>query len=316
MNKRELMLGLLAENEPLEYTPAGFFLHFDPPFHRGQAAIDKHLEFFHATNMDFIKIQYEQPVTEWMTVEKIEDWTRMPRYDEDFFAGMLEVVDGLVKSVKAEALVLVTLYSPFMWARRVAGDARLTQHIRENQALVQQGMEAITASVRTFVQACVHLGVDGFYASTQGGEAQRFPDVHFFETCVKPYDLSIMHEINQTCVFNILHICDYQGSYDDLTRFLDYPGHVVNSPLQMGNRQLTPQLVAAMFDRPFMGGMERLGVIASGNEVEVRHAAATTLHTAPRRFILGADCTVPSETPWANLRAAIDTAHQSGNRAI
>ncbi|MBK9054753.1 MAG: hypothetical protein IPL78_28750 [Chloroflexi bacterium] len=316
MNKRELMLSLLDENESPSHTPAGFFLHFDTPFHRGQAAIDKHLEFFRATNMDFVKIQYEQPVNEWMMVEKIEDWTKMPRYDEDFFAGMLEVVDGLVKSVKAEALVLVTLYSPFMWARWVAGDARLTQHIRENQALVQQGMEAITDSVRTFMRACVHLGVDGFYASTQGGEAQRFPDIRFFETCVKPYDLSIMQEINQTCVFNILHICDYQGSYDDLTRFLDYPGHVVNSPLQMGNRQLTPPGVAAMFDRPFMGGMERLGVIASGNEVEVRHAAATTLHTAPRRFILGADCTVPSETPWANLRAAIDTAHQSGSRAI
>lgn len=310
MNKRELMLSLLDENESPSHTPAGFFLHFDPPFHRGQPAIEKHLEFFKATNMDFIKIQYEQPVTEWMAVEKLEDWARIPRYDEDFFAGMLEVVGGLVNAAKAEALVLVTLYSPFMWARRVAGDARLTQHIVEDQAVVQQGMAAITESVRTFVRACVRLGVDGFYASTQGGEAHRFPDVHFFETCVKPYDLSIMHEINQTCVFNILHICDYQDSYDDLTRFLDYPGHVVNSPLRVGNHHLTPQEVATMFNRPFMGGMERLGVLAKGSETEVRHAAANVLRTAPPRFILAADCTVPSDTPWANLRAAIDTAHE------
>lgn len=310
MNKRELMLSLLDNNGLLETIPAGFFLHFEPQYHHGQAAIDKHLEFFHATDMDFIKIQYEQPVAEWMAIERVEDWTRMPRYDEDFFAGMLEVVDGLVKAAKAEALVLVTLYSPFMWARRVAGDARLTQHILENQTLVQQGMEAITTSVQTFVRACVRLGVDGFYASTQGGEAHRFPDIRFFETCVKPYDLSIMREINETCMFNILHICDYQDSYDDLTRFLDYPGHVVNSPLQVGNRYLTSQEVATMFKRPFMGGMERLGLIASGSGEGVRLAAAHTLASAPPHFVLAADCTVPPDTPWANLRVAIETAHQ------
>jgi hypothetical protein len=33
------------------------------------------------------------------------------------------------------------------------------------------------------------------------------------------------------------------------------------------------------------------------------------LKTAPDRFILAADCTVPSETPWDNLLAAIDAAH-------
>lgn len=310
MNKRDLVLSLLDKHKTPEYVPAGFFLHFGSPYHQGQAAIDKHLEFFRATDMDFIKIQYEQPVTEWMAIETIDDWARIPRYDEGFFAGMLEVVEGLVKAAKAEALVLVTLYSPFMWARRMAGDARLTQHILENQALVQQGMEAITESVHTFVRACVRLGVDGFYASTQGGEAHRFPDGPFFETCVKPYDLSIMHEINQTCLFNILHICDYQDSYDDLTRFLDYPGHVVNSPLRVGNEHLTPQEVATMFDRPFMGGMERLGALATGSEREVRDAAAAVLHAAPPHFILAADCTVPFDTPWANLRAAIDTAHQ------
>lgn len=310
MNKRDLVLSLLDKHKAPEYVPAGFFLHFDSPYHRGQAAIDKHLEFFRATDMDFIKIQYEQPVTEWMAVETIDDWARLPRYDEEFFAGMLELVEGLVKAAKAEALVLMTLYSPFMWARRVAGDARLTQHVLENEAVVQQGMAAITESVRTFVRACVRLGVDGFYASTQGGEAHRFPEASFFETCVKPYDLSIMHEINQTCLFNILHICDYQDSYDDLTRFVDYPGHVVNSPLRVGNKYLTPQEAATMFDRPFMGGMERLGVLATGHEGEVRDAAAAVLRTAPPRFILAADCTVPSDTPWANLRAAIDTAHK------
>ena len=42
---------------------------------------------------------------------------------------------------------------------------------------------------------------------------------------------------------------------------------------------------------------------------EARKAAESALREAPERFILGADCTVPSSTSWDNLRAVIDTAH-------
>jgi uroporphyrinogen decarboxylase len=34
------------------------------------------------------------------------------------------------------------------------------------------------------------------------------------------------------------------------------------------------------------------------------------LEEAPDRFILAADCTVPSETPWENLKTAIAAAHE------
>jgi uroporphyrinogen decarboxylase len=63
-----------------------------------------------------------------------------------------------------------------------------------------------------------------------------------------------------------------------------------------------------MFGRPFMGGLERKGSIATGSLEEVRQAATKILADAPDRFILAADCTVPSETPWDHLKAAIDLA--------
>ena len=60
MNKRDAVLSLLDNDHTSDYVPAAFFLHFDPLYHRGQAAIDKHLEFFNYTGMDFVKIQYEK----------------------------------------------------------------------------------------------------------------------------------------------------------------------------------------------------------------------------------------------------------------
>ena len=66
-----------------------------------------------------------------------------------------------------------------------------------------------------------------------------------------------------------------------------------------------------MFGRPFMGGLERKGVIATGSRDQIRQTAQEVLAQAPDRFILAADCTVPSETPWENLKAAIDVAHRA-----
>jgi uroporphyrinogen decarboxylase len=62
MNKRDTVLNLIHGHTPPAFVPAAFFLHFDPAFHQDQAAIDKHLAFFRATGMDFVKIQYEQTV--------------------------------------------------------------------------------------------------------------------------------------------------------------------------------------------------------------------------------------------------------------
>ena len=230
-------------------------------------------------------------------------------YPKEFFDTPVRVVEGLVKAAKADALVIMTLYSPFMWARHLAEDMVLADHLKENPEAVKKGLEIMTENVLNLVRGCKRVGVDGFYASSQGGEAFRFKGTDIFQKYVKPTDLAVWHE-TQACLFNILHICDYEGGYDDLTPFLDYPGQVVNSSLKLGDRTLTPKEVSQMFGRPFMGGMERKGVIATGSPEEIRQAVAGVLAEAPERFILAADCTVASDTPWDHLKTAIDTAHQ------
>ena len=309
MNKRESLLNLLNPAKAQETIPAAFFLHFDPADHQGQAAIDKHLEYFRYTGMDFVKIQYERTFPHLPQIQWPADWRKMPVYELDFYEPQLQVVEGLVKAAKDEALVLITLYSPFMCASHTASLELVTRHIQDNPKAVKQGMEKITESLMIFVQRCIDLGVDGFYTSTQGGESGRFQDVSLFNECVKPYDLALMSEINQRCNFNILHICDYNGSYDDLTRFLDYPGQIVSCPLHLGGQKLELGEVSRLFDRPVMGGLDRHGVLVNGDAREIQDAVLDVLRFAPEKFILGADCTVPSDIPWENLRLAVEIAH-------
>jgi uroporphyrinogen decarboxylase len=312
MNKRDTVLGLVHGQTSPAYVPAAFFMHFDRTFHQGQAAIDQHLAFFRATGMDFVKVQYEQTLPPASAIRAPADWAHAPRCDEEFFEPTVRVAEGLVKAAKDEALVIMTLYSPFMWAAQLAGADTLAQQLRENPAAVQKGLELMTDNVRTLVRGCRRVGIDGFYVSSQGGEAFRFPGTDVFSKYIKPTDLAVWDAV-QSCSFNILHICDYSGSYADLTPFLDYPGHVVNCSLTLGEQIISPTNVAHMFGRPFMGGLERKGAIATGSLDEICRAAERVLAEAPERFILAADCTVPSDTPWEHLKTAVDTAHRYRN---
>lgn len=308
MNKRERVLEVINGGAVSDYLPAAFFLHFDPAYHQGAAAIDKHLEFFRYTDMDFVKIQYEQTPPPSPSVRAPTDWANAPRYGQDFFEPTVNVVKGLVQAAGKQALVVLTLYSPLMWAGYLVGNSKLDEHLKQDPEAVSKGLEIMTENVLTLARLCKQAGLDGFYASSQGGEAERFGGTDIFDKYIKPTDLAVWDEI-KSCRFNILHICESEGRYDDLTPFLDYPGHVVNCSLNVGAHTLTPQAVSDLFGRPFMGGMARRGVISTGSEQEIRQAAQAVLAKAPGQFILAADCTVPSTTPWNNLKTAINTAH-------
>jgi uroporphyrinogen decarboxylase len=309
VSKRDAVMALLEKGGRQPYIPAAFFIHFDPAFHFGTAAVQKHLEYFRSTGMDFVKIQYERTFPPIPAIKRPADWATMPSYPIGFYEPVLSAVGGLVKAAKPEALVLMTLYSPFMCAGHTTSLPLLTAHLEENPDAVRKGLEAITESLMRFVRECVRLGVDGFYASTQGGEAGRFRDPGVFTRHVKPFDLVLMNEMKQSCPFNILHVCDYNGPYSDLSPFLDYPGHVVNCNPQLTRSKLAWTEIARMFGRPCMGGVDRHGLIASGGPAEIGREVARVLKEATRPFMLGADCTLPGDIKWENIRAAIDAAH-------
>src|SRR5580704_15005575 len=157
MNKRERLLKLLDKNAKQDYIPAAFFLHFDAEHRDGQGAIEKHKEFFRATDMDFVKIQIELA---WpaLIMERPEDWARIPLLTKDFFGPQLEIVGALVDELGSDALVLVTLYSPFMITNDMGGAEQFRRHIDEAPELAKKGMEISTESLLTLVRECVKLG--------------------------------------------------------------------------------------------------------------------------------------------------------------
>lgn len=307
--KRERMLAWLGGEAMPNYTPAAFFLHFGEGYKSGSAAAQRHLEFFRQTDMDFVKIQFEQTYARQDFLQKPADWSKLRLAKLDFYEPLLVTVRELVKTEKKNSLILMTLYSPFMCAGHCATAPVLLQHMKENPEAVKKGLEILTESQMLFVRACIKEGVDGFYASTQGGEANRLSSPDLFTKYVKPFDLVAMKEAAGACPFNILHVCDYVAPYSSYAPYTDYPGHVVNCNVALAGSRISGDEIVKMFRRPFMGGMDRHGVIATGTQAEITQEVRKVVSDAPHQFILGADCTVEANTDWDRLRHAITVAH-------
>jgi uroporphyrinogen decarboxylase len=309
---RERMLAWLAGKPTPGYTPAAFFLHFDPRYKAGLAAAQKHVEFHRATGMDFVKIQFEQTYERQPFLQTPADWAKLTLRKLDFYEPLLVATREIVKQAKRDSLVLMTLYSPYMCAGHCATSPVLKRHLEENPEAVKKGLDVLTESQMLFVRACIDAGVDGFYMSTQGSEKSTFSSPSIFAKYIKPYDLVAMKEAAAKCAFNILHVCDYVSPYMDYNRVLDYPGQVVNCNFHLTGQKLTPKEAAQLFRRPIMGGLDRHGALVKGTPEEVEVEIRQVIRTAPKQFVLGADCTVASTTDWARLRHAIEVAHRTG----
>jgi uroporphyrinogen decarboxylase len=307
VNKREKVLAVLDQSKPNTYVPAAFFLHFNDKL--GQGAIDSHIQFFRATNMDFVKVQYEIVVPQ-IEINSAKDWSKIPVYTKEFFEPQIAVIEALAKELKSEALILPTVYSPLSLAYQTLRKD-FSEHVKQDPDAVAKGLNNLALGVVNYIEEAISRGADGFYISTQGGNSKNFGEGELFEKLVVPSDLVVSQAASDKALLNILHICDYGESYyTNIRQFASYPGSIINAPnVLLDGSPIQTRDVQTTFKRPVMGGLDRLGVLIKGTIDETKAAVDKVLSEAAPNFILGADCTVPSETSYERLRAVIDYAH-------
>jgi uroporphyrinogen decarboxylase len=138
----------------------------------------------------------------------------------------------------------------------------------------------------------------------------NFGDTPLYEQLVLPYDKTVSQEAADKALLNILHICDYGSSYNQIHKFASYPGSIINPPIRLADgSEVKTKEVQEVFGRPVMGGLDRLGILSKGQTEDTKAEVDKVLKEAAPNFILAADCTVSSEVPWQHLRAVIDYAH-------
>ena len=313
VNKREHMLAWLAGQGAPNYTPAAFFLHFGDAYKAGPAAAQRHLEFFRHTGMDFVKIQFEQTYSRQDFLQKPADWSKLKLQKLDFYEPLLVTVRELVKAEKKNALLLMTLYSPFMCAGHCATAPVLLRHLEENPEAVKKGLEILTESQLLFVRACIQEGHRRLLHLHPGRGSRALP---------QPRHLQPLRQA--------LRPGRAQGDRRRLP--VQHPPRLrlrralrqlrCRPRLPRPRRQLQREALRQPHFRPgnqpscssapSWAALDRHGIVASGTPAQIEAEIRQVVKTAPRPFLLGADCTVEAGTSWDRLKHAISVAHQVG----
>ena len=308
-DKKEIIDRFLDGTLDPSYTPALFFGHFGSGQKIGEGAVQAHLSLFLKGGADILKIQTEQPMP------YVEDLTLdTPLVPEDWYRPTVEVVKEVLSYVGEDVYVMPTILSTHQVARQGFGDDRLPVWAVERPEAYKRMLDSYTKAILWYIRECKAAGVEAFFTATQGGE-MKFYDLDvpggFFETWIRPYDLEVMEEAARDTKFTILHICDWEGPMDDLTRYLGYPGKIVNVPLSIDGKSLSLTEVSTMFDRPVLGGFNRKAEIGKASPETVAEMARKIIAEGPRgKMILGADCSVPSPLQNVeNIHAAVSAAH-------
>ncbi len=303
MNKVDRVRAALA-GEPVDRVPASFWLHFPDEMKRGLASVHAHLQFLADTDVDFLKIFNEHPYQTNVDIKAPADWkqVRPAPLSSPFFQGMLDEVKAIVDQVGGACLTVCTVFGPFGEGNHATGGL-VTEHYREDPESVAQGLAAIADSLAEFSQALLEAGTDGIYYSAQGGERERFSEEEFL-THIKPCDLAVLQAIDQEAEFNLLHICKDNIR---LEHYLDYPADAINWAAAKNNWSMQEGL--REFGRPVVGGLHDRGVIVDGSHDEIEAAVHELLaQVGTRSFMVGADCTLPTENDRTKIHAAVRAA--------
>ncbi len=316
MDRRENVL-TMVQGGKAEYVPSGFWLHFPPEAATGEAAVQAHLKFFKDTGTDLMKIMNENVVPCDIPIKKAADWKNLKPFTarSPFIVKELDLMKEIMDRTENPGVFLLTVHgvTASMWHARGGTDGYetgrklLAKFLREDPKAFTYGLDVITGALEILAEKAVEAGVDGIYYAALGGEKDLFTEEEF-NAYIRPRDIAILNAASGRKGFNVLHMCK---DHLDLNRFVGYPCDVVNwstfehnISLEEG-RKLFP-------GRTILGGFDdRSGVLVDGTMEEIKSFAKDVVkrmgHT---RFILGADCTLPTEISRERIRAAVQAGRE------
>ena len=315
MNKKERVRSAL-QLKPIDHVPACFSIHFPKEISFGDAAVKAHLDFYHQTDTDILKVMNENLIPLIGEMNSAADWKKLPSYDRHapFMQKQLDLIKKL-RDAEPDAYLMATIHgicaSTIHPLEATYGyepvRELMVRQLREDTDYILDAQKRIADALCDLVAACIEEGCDGIYYAALGGEKRYYTDEEF-DIAIKPFDLQIMNAAVEAGGDVILHICKdglNMERYSDYSAFCDAVNWgVYEAPFSL------EQGHALFPGRAIMGGLANHGgVLECGTPEEI----ASEVHRIIREFgkegfILGADCTLPTDIePW-RIRSAANAA--------
>jgi len=321
MNKIERVRAMLA-GDSVDRVPAGFWFHFASEYAGGDAMARRHIDYYHRADPDIMKVMNDTGYAKVGSVRitSPEDWARLEPtpVTDPLFQSHIQGLAGIVDALGDETLVMTTAFNPYnqavailkasdpsVYADSDAARRAFVAQCRQAPEPVIEGLSVIAGDLGRYYRACVtDAGANGIYYSAQGGERDLFSDEEHAQF-VAAFDLRVLDSVGQVAEFVVGHFC---GQGINLARFRDYPVQVVNWAHQSANLSLSKG--QALFGGlPILGGLDERGPLVTGPREAIRREIVQVFdEMGARGFMLGAGCTVPSDTDVSNLAYAREVA--------
>ncbi|MCI6376761.1 MAG: uroporphyrinogen III decarboxylase [Clostridiales bacterium] len=312
MNRRERVLAAIGGRQ-VDHVPSLFSLHFPREQAVGGAAVEAHVRFYNETGVDVLKIMNEHLEPAIGPVRAPEDWRAVKGYhmDAPFLRAQADIISNILEKVEKPVYSLATIHgvcaSCIHPIEGAYGYARareiLLETLRSRPDIMLDVHKRVTDTMCELAQACIRAGADGIYYAALGGERHYYTDEEH-DRFLKPFDLQIMQAAREAGGQVFLHICKENLN---MMRYREYAPYadVVNWGVYEADFSLS-QGRALFPGCAILGGLKnRGGVLARGDaDAIAREVRAVLEEAGTTRFLLGADCTLPTDTPYASIAAA------------
>jgi uroporphyrinogen decarboxylase len=328
MNHRERIHAALR-SEPVDHVPVALWRHFPGDDLRAETLAARVVEFQRKYDFDFVKVtpasgypsemygatfrapspgslRLREGTRERVTrpVNRLEDWDKIVPLDatNPVFVRELSALKLIRAQVGNDVHILQTIFSPLYAAGNLGGE-RALDDFRQNPAIVQRAMRALTETTIRFAIKSLRAGADAIFFATQHATADHLTiDEH--RIFAEPYDRQVLEAVRAAKAdFIFLHIHGLNIFFDELTR---YPVDVIN----WHDRRTAPSLkqARAKWNGVLAGGIDEASVLGKSRDDVIAQVRDAVTQTNNRGFILTPGCVMPIDTPAEYVRAVIDAA--------
>lgn len=217
-------------------------------------------------------------------------------------ANRLAVIDGLKRAVGERKLVEGWIEGPCAEAADLRGINNLMLDFYDDPDFVTRLFDFVLAMEVEFAAAQVAAGADLIGI---GDAAASLVGPHIYDEYVRPYEQRMVDAIHALGAKVRLHICGNtrrilggMGCLGVDIVDLDFLASLSAGRLQMGR------------DQVLLGNIAPVRDLCHGTPETVYDLVAECHRAAGSRYIVGAGCEVPRETPAANLHAMIRYARE------
>lgn len=319
MNKKE-RVDAFFNNQPVDHVPVCFWRHFAQEMERGEDLVEAHLKFYHDTHEDLLKIQgdgfFGWPVPTLQNLKNAEELWNIERLpvDSEFMSGQIERAEKIVKSIDGECRVIYTLFCPLSYLRLQIGWERMMRCMRENPEATMHAVDVIADDENLLIKALIRdAKVDGLLYSVQNAEVTRFT-VEEYRKLVEPGDRKCLEFADGISPYIVMHCCgwdaDEAGTHNHSESWQNYPSGAVSWASSVDH--MSVEDAKKFYHRPVWGGFDNRegSLIHKGTREEIMEETKRLIKKGGNcGFMVGPDCSLPSDISSERIRWIADTAH-------